>query len=61
MSAALRIHDLTLAYDRHPVVHHLSGEIEQGALLAVCGPNGGGKSTLLKGIVGALQPIGGKV
>lgn len=61
MSAALRIHDLTLAYDRHPVVHHLSGEIEQGALLAVCGPNGGGKSTLLKGIVGALQPIDGKV
>ncbi|MDB5572080.1 MAG: Zinc/manganese transport system ATP-binding protein [Hyphomicrobiales bacterium] len=61
MTAALRFKDLTLGYDRHPAVHHLTGEVAQGALLAVCGPNGGGKSTLLKGIVGALQPIGGSV
>ncbi len=61
MTAALRFRDLTLGYDRHPAVHHLTGEIAQGALLAVCGPNGGGKSTLLKGIVGALRPIGGSV
>lgn len=61
MTAALRFRDLTLGYDRHPAVHHLHGEVEQGALLAVCGPNGGGKSTLLKGIVGALPPLGGSV
>jgi zinc/manganese transport system ATP-binding protein len=61
MTAALRFKDLTLGYDRHPAVHHLTGEVARGALLAVCGPNGGGKSTLLKGIVGALQPIGGSV
>lgn len=61
MSAALRFKDLTLGYDRHPAVHHLDGEIAQGSLLAVCGPNGGGKSTLLKGIVGALPPLGGAV
>ncbi len=61
MSAALRFRDLTLGYDRHPAVHHLDGEVEQGALLAVCGPNGAGKSTLLKGIAGVLKPIGGKI
>ncbi|HEY8579715.1 MAG TPA: metal ABC transporter ATP-binding protein [Beijerinckiaceae bacterium] len=61
MTAALRLRDLTLGYDRHPAVHHVTGEVGQGDLLAVCGPNGGGKSTLLKGIAGALSPIGGAV
>ena len=61
MSYALRFRDLTLGYDRHPAIHHLSGEISQGDLLAVCGPNGAGKSTLLKGIVGALKPLSGAI
>lgn len=53
--------NLTLGYDRHPAVHHLSAEIPSGALLAVIGPNGAGKSTLLKGIAGELRPIGGRI
>jgi len=61
MAAALAFQNLTLGYDRHPAVHHLSGEIGEGALLAVIGPNGAGKSTLLKGIVGVLRPLGGKI
>lgn len=61
MSAALRLRDVTLGYDRHPAVHHLDGEIGEGALLAVVGPNGAGKSTLLKGLVGALKPLGGRI
>jgi zinc/manganese transport system ATP-binding protein len=57
----LRFHDLTLGYDRHPAVHHLDGTLPDGALLALLGPNGGGKSTLLKGIVGELRPLGGRI
>ena len=57
----LRFHDLTLGYDRHPAVHHLDGTVPDGALLALVGPNGGGKSTLLKGIMGQLRPLGGRV
>ncbi len=56
---AIRLDDLTLGYDRHPAVHHLSGEIAQGSLTAIVGPNGAGKSTLLKGIAGALAPLDG--
>lgn len=57
----LRFRDLTLGYERHPAVHHLDGEVKEGALLAVCGPNGAGKSTLLRGIVGQLRPLGGSI
>jgi zinc/manganese transport system ATP-binding protein len=57
----LRFRDLTLGYDRHPAVHHLTGDVPSGALLAVVGPNGAGKSTLFKGIVGALKPLAGGV
>ncbi|MBV9954713.1 MAG: ATP-binding cassette domain-containing protein, partial [Pseudolabrys sp.] len=61
MTAQLAFHDLTLGYDRHPAVHHLSGAVEEGALLAVVGPNGAGKSTLFKGIVGAIKPLAGAI
>jgi zinc/manganese transport system ATP-binding protein len=57
----LRFHNLTLGYDRHPAVHHLSGTVEPGSLLAVVGPNGAGKSTLFKGIVGSLKPLAGSI
>jgi zinc/manganese transport system ATP-binding protein len=61
MTAQLRFQDLTLGYDRHPAVHHLSGEIAAGSLTAVVGPNGAGKSTLFKGVVGIIKPLSGTV
>lgn len=57
----LAFRDLTLGYDRHPAVHHLTGDVARGSLTAVVGPNGSGKSTLMKGIVGVLAPLGGEV
>jgi zinc/manganese transport system ATP-binding protein len=59
--AELRFHNLTLGYERHPAVHHLSGTVAGGALLAVVGPNGAGKSTLFKGVVGAIKPLAGAI
>ncbi len=57
----LVFNDLTLGYNNHPAVHHLSGAVEAGSLLAVVGANGSGKSTLMKGIVGILHPIAGAI
>ncbi|MBF0528803.1 MAG: ABC transporter ATP-binding protein [Deltaproteobacteria bacterium] len=58
---SISLHDLTLGYDRHPAVHHLSGVFEAGSMTAVVGPNGSGKSTLLKGLTGILPPLGGRI
>jgi zinc/manganese transport system ATP-binding protein len=57
----IRIDDLTVAYDRRPAVHHLSGAFAAGSLTAVIGPNGAGKSTLVKCIAGLLEPAEGRI
>jgi len=57
----IALHDLTLAYERHPAVHHLSGAFETGSLTAVVGPNGAGKSTLLRSLAGLVRPASGRV
>ena len=61
MTALYSFNDLTLGYDRHPAVHHLTGGFVAGSLTAVVGPNGAGKSTLLKGLVGTLPPMDGQL
>jgi zinc/manganese transport system ATP-binding protein len=59
--AGIRIENLTVAYERHPAIHHVDGSFKPGSLTAVIGPNGAGKSTLLKTMVGLLRPAEGRV
>ena len=59
--AAVSIRDLTIAYERHPALHHISGRFGAGSLTAIVGPNGAGKSTLVKAIAGTLRPNGGSI
>lgn len=58
-TAPIELHNLTLGYDRHPAVHHVSLTIPPGALVAIVGPNGAGKSTLIKALAGQLRPLQG--
>jgi len=53
--------DVTLGYQRHPAVHHLSGQVEAGSILAITGPNGAGKSTLIRALAGELAPLSGSL
>ncbi|MBT5911145.1 MAG: ATP-binding cassette domain-containing protein, partial [Opitutae bacterium] len=57
----LEIHDLTVSYDRKPVLYGVDAVVETGSLVGVVGPNGAGKSTLIKTIMGIVQPNGGWV
>ncbi|HHY10716.1 MAG TPA: metal ABC transporter ATP-binding protein [Firmicutes bacterium] len=54
---AVEIHNLTAGYDGRPVLRDVSWEVPKGSIAAVIGPNGGGKSTLLKTAVGLLRPL----
>lgn len=56
VTAAIGLTDVTLTHDRHPAVHHISGEFAAGTLTAIVGPNGAGKTTLLRAIAG-LHPV----
>lgn len=44
----LAIHDMTVAYQRKPVIWDIELNIPEGKLVGIVGPNGAGKSTLLK-------------
>lgn len=57
----IRLDNVTVSYDRHPAVHHVSGCFEPGSLTAIAGPNGAGKSTLLKSLMGELTQVEGRI
>jgi len=61
MSVAVSLENLTVTYRRHPALHHVSGTFERGSLTAIVGPNGDGKSTLLKTIMGQVRGSSGRV
>jgi ABC-type Mn2+/Zn2+ transport system ATPase subunit len=53
--------DVSVGYVDRPVLEHVDLALEPGSLTAVVGPNGGGKSTLLKLIAGLIKPWSGSI
>lgn len=58
---ALKIENLTVNYDKTPVLWDINFIIPQGKIVGILGPNGAGKSTLLKAALGLLKPLSGTV
>lgn len=58
---AVEAHQLSVNYDKTPVLWDISMEIPQGKLVGIIGPNGAGKSTLMKTLLGLITPISGSV
>jgi zinc transport system ATP-binding protein len=58
---AICITGLWFSYDGHPVLEDVNLSIPQGDFVSVVGPNGGGKTTLLKLMLGLLRPSQGEV
>ena len=60
-TAAVVLHGVTAGYGDRAAIQDVNLEIAAGSLTAIFGPNGGGKSTLLKCIAGLMQPWSGSI
>lgn len=58
---AVKLENVSFRYGNSPVLTDVSLEVEAGDFLAMIGPNGGGKTTLLKIMAGLLKPQTGSV
>jgi manganese/zinc/iron transport system ATP- binding protein len=57
----LSIHDLTVAYQRRPVIWDVDLDVPEGRLVGVIGPNGAGKSTLIKAVMDVVPKVSGRI
>lgn len=57
----LEVHDLTVSYNKKPVLWGIDLTLPAGILVGIIGPNGAGKSTLIKSIMGLISASSGYV
>jgi manganese/iron transport system ATP-binding protein len=58
---AVEIRSLSVSYNRRPALEDATLAVPRGAMLGIVGPNGGGKSTLVKAMLGLVPYEGGDV
>ena len=61
MEKLIDIEHVTAAYGNKTVLRDISLTVWKGDFLGIIGPNGGGKTTLLKVILGLLPPVSGTI
>ena len=57
----IEIKNLSAGYDGRNVLHDINLAVYERDFLGIIGPNGGGKTTLIKCILGLLKPTGGEI
>ncbi len=60
-SLAIRIKDLVVGFGRHVVIDHLSLDVCRGEIIGLVGASGGGKSVLMRTIIGLIPRQGGQI
>lgn len=60
-AVSVEVHDVTVAYNRKPVLWDVDVSLPVGELIAIVGPNGAGKSTLLKAALGLIPLASGRI
>jgi ABC-type Mn2+/Zn2+ transport system ATPase subunit len=61
MTALVSLESVSVGYEGRPLLERLDVAVEPGDFLAIVGPNGGGKTTILRTMLGALPAIAGRV
>ena len=59
MTALVEARGLAAGYGGRPAIEGVDFAVEPGQTVAVLGPNGGGKTTLLRALLGELRPLAG--
>jgi zinc transport system ATP-binding protein len=57
----IQVEDLSVRYGARTVLSGVSLRVEPGEIVTIVGPNGSGKTSLLRAIIGAVKPIKGRV
>lgn len=57
----ITLNDVSMGWDGRRILEDISLTVREGDFIAITGPNGGGKTTLLRIILGLLKPVSGKV
>jgi len=58
---AIHVHDLVVGFGRHTVLDRLSLDVTRGEILGLVGASGGGKSVLMRTIIGLIPRISGEI
>jgi len=58
---AIRVRDLVVAFRRHVVIDRLALDVRRGEILGLVGASGGGKSVLMRTIIGLIPRQGGEI
>jgi zinc/manganese transport system ATP-binding protein len=58
---AVRFENVTLQYGKRPIWTDLSLEVAPGSFIAILGPNGSGKTSLLRAVLGLVAPTNGRI
>lgn len=60
-SVVLDVQDVSKSIGKSRIIHNVSFELHKGEILGLLGPNGSGKTTILKMLVGLLKPSAGTI
>ena len=61
MEKLIEVNNLSLGYEGRKIIDKLNFDLYENDFLCVVGENGSGKSTLIKGILGLIKPMNGKI
>ena len=57
----LKLQNISLSFEKRPILENISFEINQGEIFGMLGPNGVGKSTIFNLVTGLIKPNSGEI